>query len=86
MPSGVLAGPGVVDRVVAQVLRHLLAGVEALLDLGVGDVAGDDQRPGERHRVLTGCLVSSARISSIGRFRSIATTGRDAVARRGAPR
>ncbi len=34
---------------VAQVLRHRLSGVEALLDLGVGDVAGDDHRPGEHH-------------------------------------
>ena len=33
---------------VLEVLRHLLAGVEALLDLRVGDVAGDDERAGER--------------------------------------
>jgi hypothetical protein len=33
-----------------QVLGHLLAGVEALLDLRVGDVAGDDERAGEERR------------------------------------
>ena len=32
---------------VAQVLRHGLAGVEALLDLRVGDIAGDDEGAGE---------------------------------------
>ena len=45
---GRLGRAGVVDRVVPQVLRHLLAGVEPLLDLGVRDVAGDDQRAGQR--------------------------------------
>ena len=48
MPVGRLGRAGVVDRVVAQVRRHLLAGVEPLLDLGVRDVAGDDQRAGQR--------------------------------------
>ena len=48
MPCGRLGRAGVVDGVVLEVLRHLLAGVEPLLDLGVRDVAGDDERPGER--------------------------------------
>ncbi|MGX1314227.1 hypothetical protein RKD24_004346 [Streptomyces calvus] len=56
VPLGRLRGPGVVHRVVLQVLRHLLAGVQPLLDLGVRDVAGHDQRTGQRqpglHRVL----------------------------------
>ena len=43
-----LGRAGVVDRHVLEVLRHLLAGVEPLLDLRVRDVAGDHQRPGQR--------------------------------------
>ena len=39
-----LGRAGVVDRVVLEVLRQALAAVEALLELGVGDVARDDQR------------------------------------------
>jgi hypothetical protein len=42
----------VVDGVVLEVLRHTLAGVEALLDLRVGDVAGHDQGAGERQAGL----------------------------------
>ena len=45
---GRLGRTGVVDGVVLEVLRHAVAGVEPLLDLGVRDVAGDDQRAGER--------------------------------------
>ncbi len=37
---------------IPQVLRHLLAGVEALLDLRVRDVAGHDQRAGQRQAGL----------------------------------
>ena len=44
---GGLGRAGVVHGMVLQVLGHRLAGVEPLLDLGVGDVAGDDQRAGE---------------------------------------
>ena len=44
-----LGRAGVVHAVVAQVLRHRLAGVEPLLDLGVGDVAGHDHRAGQHH-------------------------------------
>ena len=51
-PDGValrgLRRAGVVDGVVAQVVRHRLAGVQPLLDLGVRDVAGHDQRAGQR--------------------------------------
>jgi hypothetical protein len=50
MPVGRLGGAGVVDRVVLEVLRQALARVEALLELGVGDVAGHDERAGERER------------------------------------
>ena len=50
-----LGGAGVVDDVVPHVRRHLLARVEALLDLRVRDVAGHDHGAGEReagpHRV-----------------------------------
>jgi Kef-type K+ transport system membrane component KefB len=46
--GGRLGRPGVVHAVVPQVLRHRLAGVEALLDLGVGDVAGHHHRSGQR--------------------------------------
>ena len=46
----------VVDREVAQVVGHRLAGVEPLLDLRVRDVTGDDHRAGQRepglHRIL----------------------------------
>ena len=55
-PLGRLRRPGVVHRVVLQVLRHRLARVQALLDLGVRDVASDDHRAVQRkpglHRVL----------------------------------
>ena len=55
-PAGValrrLGRAGVVDRVVAQVLRHRLARVEQLLDLGVRDVASHDERAGEREPCL----------------------------------
>jgi hypothetical protein len=43
-----LGGPGVVDHVVLEVLRQALAAVEALLQLRVGDVAGDDERARQR--------------------------------------
>ena len=44
-----LGRTGVVDAVILQVLRHLLARIEPLLDLGVGDVAGDDHRSRQHH-------------------------------------
>src|SRR6478735_6984774 len=47
-PLGGLGRTRVVDRVVAQVVGHRLAGVEPLLDLRVGDVAGDHQWAVER--------------------------------------
>ena len=42
---GGLGGAGVVDAVVGEVVRHLLPGIEALLDAGVGDVAGHNHGP-----------------------------------------
>ena len=51
-----LGRPGVVDHVVAHVRRQLLAGVQPLLQLRVGDVPRHDHRPRQRqprrHRVL----------------------------------
>ena len=49
-----LGRAGVVDGVVLQVLRHLLARVQPLLDLGVRDVAGHHQRAGQREPGLHG--------------------------------
>ena len=44
---GSLGGPGVVHRVILHVLRHRFAGVEALLDLGVSDIASHNHRAAE---------------------------------------
>ena len=52
VPGGGLGGPGVVDGVVAQVVGHRLARLQPLGDLRVGDVAGHDQRAGQRHARL----------------------------------
>ena len=74
-----LGRTGVVHAVVAQVLRHRLAGVEPLLDLGVGDVAGHDHRARSATAASSpGSACSSARISSIGRLRSMRTTSSSA--------
>ena len=54
---GRLRGSGVVDDVVLHVLRHGLAAIDALLDLGVGDVAADDDGAGQREARLDGVLV-----------------------------
>ena len=43
MPWRRLGRAGVVDRVVLEVVGQALAAVEPLLELGVGDVAGDDR-------------------------------------------
>jgi hypothetical protein len=50
-----------------------LARIEAFLQLGVGDVARDDERAAEQTRVVTGYFASSARMSGIGRLRSMRT-------------
>ena len=47
-PSGRLGGARVVDHVILEVLGQILPGIEALLELGVRDVAGHDQRARER--------------------------------------
>lgn len=44
---GRLGGAGVVDRVVAQILWHLVALIQPLLDLGVRNVASHHERAGE---------------------------------------
>ena len=61
MPGGVFAGTGVVDGVVLEVLGQSLAAVEALLELGVGDVAGDDDGAGEEERRRDGVLRAARR-------------------------
>ena len=47
--DGGLGGAGVVDGVVFEVVGQALAGVDAFLELGVGDVARDDERAGKEH-------------------------------------
>ena len=51
-PLGLLGRARVVHGVVLEILRQVLAGVEALLELGVGDVAGHDHGAGERQAGL----------------------------------
>ena len=53
---GLLGGAGVVNDVVLEVLRHRAAILEALLDLSVGDIAGDDDGAGEGEAGLDGVL------------------------------
>ena len=53
---GRLGGTRVIDRVILQVLRHAQARVEALLDLGVGDVARDHHRSAQAQARLHGEL------------------------------
>jgi hypothetical protein len=43
-----LGGAGVVDGVVLEVGRQVALAVEDFLEFGVGDVARDDDGPGER--------------------------------------
>ncbi len=45
-----LGGPGIVDRMVAQIVRQGLAGGQALGPFGVDEVAGDDHRAAQQHR------------------------------------
>ena len=53
---GPLGGAGVVDHVVAEVLRQVFAAVDPLFQLGVGDVAGHDHRSAERQPGRDGVL------------------------------
>src|SRR3954454_4322824 len=46
--GGRLRRAGIVDRMVPEMVRHRLAALEPLADLGMGDVAGDDHRAIER--------------------------------------
>ena len=46
--DGRLGGAGVIDGVILDVLRQAFALLESFADLGVRDVAGDDERAGER--------------------------------------
>ena len=46
--DGGLGGAGVIDGVILDVLRQAFALLESFADLGVRDVAGDDERAGER--------------------------------------
>ena len=59
-----LGGTGVENRMVLDVVGELFAAVKAFLELGVRDVASDDDRAVSETRVETGYFVRSASTSS----------------------
>ncbi len=75
-----LGRAGVIDGMVLEIVGHRLAAIEPLADLGVRESRATIIVPVSDRRVLIGCLDSSARISFIGRLRSICTTAPPSVA------
>ena len=88
--GGGLRRAGVIDGMVLDVLRESFALLEALADLGVRDVAGDDQRAGEREARGDGVLrklgpdvrhgAVEVDLHDLGRVGVLARLGRDEAA------
>ena len=80
-----LRGTRVVDAVILHVLRQALAAIEPLLELGVGDVARDDQRAGQRQPRADRVAARASRADLAHRprrDRSCTTSPRELVVRR----
>ena len=65
---------GIVNRMIFDILRQIFSTIQTLFQFGVSDITTTIIVPFNDRRVATGYLVSSFKISGIGRFRSILTT------------